>query len=63
MRLRRQAPAGGVQAEKQQRYERLIVQGANSSEACREVGVDRKTRDPRTVVNSAREVLHVSGRG
>jgi len=43
MRDRRRTPAGGVQAEKQQWYVRLIAQGVNSSEACRLVGIDRKT--------------------
>ena len=43
MRDRRRTPAGGVQAEKQQRYVQLIAQGVNNSEACRLVGIDRKT--------------------
>ncbi len=34
MRDGRRTPAGGVQAEKQQRYLRLIAQGVNNSEAC-----------------------------
>jgi transposase, IS30 family len=57
MRDRRRTPAGGVQAEKQQRYAQLIAQGVNNSEACRLVGVDRKTgnrwRYGRRVRNSA----------
>jgi transposase, IS30 family len=57
MRDRRRTPAGGVQAEKQQRYVQLIAQGVNNSEACRLVGVDRKTgnrwRYGRRVRNSA----------
>src|SRR6188472_430121 len=61
-RRRRRTPAGGVQAEKQQRYLRLIAQGINNSEACRIVGIHRKTgtrwRYGRTVVNSAGERLH-----
>ena len=43
MRDRRRTPAGGVQAEKQQRYVQLIAQGVNNSEACRLVGINRKT--------------------
>lgn len=43
MRDRRRSPAGGVQAEKQQRYLQLIGQDVNNSEACRQVGIDRKT--------------------
>jgi transposase, IS30 family len=57
MRDRRRTPAGGVQAEKQQRYAQLIAQGINNSEACRLVGIDRKTgnrwRYGRKVRNSA----------
>src|SRR3954454_20805105 len=59
MRERRRTPAGGVQAEKQQQYLRLIAQGLNNSEACRLVGINRKTgnrwRYGRTVVNTAGE--------
>lgn len=62
MRDRRRTPAGGVQAEKQQRYARLIAQGMSNSEACRLVGINRRTgtrwRYGRTVVNSAGEPLH-----
>src|SRR3954453_523951 len=62
MRERRRTPAGGVQAEKQQQYVRLIAQGLNNSEACRLVGINRKTgnrwRYRRTVVNSAGERRH-----
>ena len=61
MRDRRRTPAGGVQAEKQQRYARLIAQGVTNSEACRLVGINRRTgtrwRYGRAVVNSAGEVL------
>ena len=57
MRDRRRTPAGGVQAEKQQRYVQLIAQGVSNSEACRLVGINRKTgnrwRYGRTVRNSA----------
>jgi len=62
MRQRRRTPAGGVQAEKQQRFARLIAQGVSNSEACRLVAINRKTgtrwRYGRSVVNSAGEVLH-----
>src|SRR3954463_31536 len=61
MRERRRTPAGGVQAEKQQQYVRLIAQGLNNSEACRLVGINRKTgnrgRDGRTGVNTAGELV------
>jgi len=61
MRDRRRTPAGGVQAEKQQRYAQLIAQGVNNSEACRLVGIDRKTgnrwRYGRRVRNSAGTVV------
>lgn len=54
---RRRTPAGGVQAEKQQRYLQLIAKGVNNSEACRLVGIDRNTgnrwRYGRKVRNSA----------
>ena len=57
MRDRRRTPAGGVQAEKQQRYVQLIAQGVSNSEACRLVGINRKTgtrwRYGRKVRNSA----------
>ncbi len=62
MRERRRTPAGGVQAEQQQQYVRLIAQGLNNSEACRLVGINRKTgnrwRYGRTVVNTAGELVH-----
>ena len=45
------------QAEKQQRYLQLVAQGVNNSEACRLVGINRKTgnrwRYGRPVRNSA----------
>jgi IS30 family transposase len=57
MRDRKRTPAGGAQAEKQQRYVQLIAQGVNNSEACRLVGINRKTgnrwRYGRTVRNAA----------
>lgn len=62
MRDRRRTPAGGVQAEKQQRYVRLIAQGVSNAEACQLVGINRRTgtrwRYGRSVCNSAGEVLH-----
>jgi IS30 family transposase len=51
-----------VQAEKQQRYVQLIAQGVSNAEACRLVGINRRTgtrwRYGREVRNSAGEVLH-----
>src|SRR3954449_10848187 len=62
MRDRRRSRKSGVQAEKQQRFMRLIAQGISNSEACRLVGIHRKTgvrwRYGRTVVNSVGERLH-----
>lgn len=43
MRERRGTPAGGVQAEKQQRYVQLIAKGVSNAEACRLVGINRRT--------------------
>ena len=61
MRDRRRTSAGGVQAEKQRRYVELIARGVNNSEACRLVGIDRKTgnrwRYGRKVRNSAGAVV------
>ncbi len=62
MRSRRRTAAGGVQAEKQRRYVGLIAAGVSNSEACRLVGINRKTgnrwRYGRTVVNAVGEALH-----
>ncbi|MGZ6693935.1 MAG: IS30 family transposase [Solirubrobacteraceae bacterium] len=62
MRDRRRTPAGGVQAEKQQRYAQLILQGVSNAEACRVVGINRKTgtrwRYGRSVRNSAGALVH-----
>src|SRR5665213_1614911 len=62
MRDRRRTPAGGVQAEKQLRYVRLIAQGVNNSEACRLVAINRKTgnrwRYGRSVLNTVGEPVH-----
>ena len=62
MRERRRTPAGGVQAETQQRYVRLIAQGLSNAQACRLVGINRRTgtrwRYGRSVLNTAGEVVH-----
>src|SRR4051812_5212102 len=62
MRDRRGSRKTGAQVEKQQQFVRLIAQGVSNSEACRIVGIHRKTgtrwRYGRTVVNSAGERLH-----
>ena len=49
MRSRRRSPKGGVLAEKQRRYVQLIEQGIDNAQACRIVGINRKTGtwDPR----------------
>jgi IS30 family transposase len=51
-----------LRRKKQQRYVRLIAQGVGNSEACRLVGINRKTgsrwRYGRSVRNAAGEVLH-----
>ncbi len=62
MRNRRRTPLGGVQAEKQQQFVRLISQGVSNAEACRLVGINRKTgtrwRYGRSVRNSAGGLVH-----
>ena len=62
MRSRRRTPKGGVQAERQQQYARLIAQGVNNAEACRIVGINRKTgnrwRYGRSIRNSAGVLVH-----
>ena len=62
MRVRRRTPKGGVQAEKQQQYVRLIAQRVNNAEACRMVGINRKTgnrwRYGRSLRNSAGVLVH-----
>ena len=54
---------GRVEAEKQQRYVQLIAQGVNNSEACRLVGINRKTgnrwRYGRRVRNSAGALVSI----
>ncbi len=61
MRQRKRVAAGGVLAEKQERYVRLISQVVGNSEACRLVGINRKTgnrwRYGRSVRNSAGELV------
>ena len=58
----RRRRAGGVEAEKQQRYLQLIAQGVSNAGACRLVGINRKTgtrrRYGRSVRNSVGELLH-----
>lgn len=55
-------PSGGMLVEEREWFGRLIVQGISNSEACRIVGVDRKTgtrwRYGRTVVNKAGDPVH-----
>jgi IS30 family transposase len=62
MRDRRRTAAGGVQVEKQRNYLRLIAQGVNNAQACRQVGINRKTgnrwRYGRTLRNSAGVRVH-----
>ncbi len=61
MRQRERVAAGGVLGEKQERYVRLISQGVGNSEACRLVGINRKTgnrwRYGRRLRNSAGELV------
>lgn len=45
MRQRKRVAAGGVLAEKQARYVRLISQGVGNSEACRLVGIKPQDRE------------------
>ncbi|VBA52913.1 hypothetical protein LAUMK142_03765 [Mycobacterium pseudokansasii] len=55
-------PSGGMLVEEREWFGRLIAQGISNSEACRIVGVDRKTgtrwRYGRTVVNKAGDSVH-----
>lgn len=54
-------PGGGL-TEKQDRFIRLIKQGVNNSEACRLVGIHRRTgtrwRFGRTILNTGGEPVH-----
>lgn len=62
MGVRRQTRRGVMVAEKQERFVRLIAQGVSNSQACRIVGVNRRTgtrwRYGRTVLNKAGEPMH-----
>lgn len=55
-------PAGGVQAEKQQRFVRLIAQGSETPRHAGWSGINRKTgtrwRYGRSVINSAGALVH-----
>lgn len=55
-------PRGGMLVEEQQWFGRLIAQGVSNSEACRIVGIDRRTGTRwlygRTIRNSAGEPVH-----
>ena len=61
LRRQRRVRKGGVQAEKQELFTRLIAQGISNSEACRMVGINRKTgtrwRYGRTVRNTSGELV------
>ena len=58
----RQTRRGGMLVEKQEWFVRLIGQGVSNSEACRIVGINRKTgtrwRYGRTILNTAGEPVH-----
>lgn len=43
MRAERKTRRGGMLVEKQEWFVRLIVQGVSNSEACRIVGINRRT--------------------
>ena len=62
MRRSRTTHAGVASTEKQDRVVRLIAQGVNNSEACRQVGINRRTgtrwRFGRTVQNTAGVNVH-----
>lgn len=55
-------PSGGMLVEERQWFGRLIAQGVGNSEACRVVGIDRRTGTRwlygRTIRNSAGEPVH-----
>lgn len=55
-------PSGGMLVEERERFCRLIAQGVSNSEACRIVGIDRRTgtrwRYGRTVRNKAGDSVH-----
>jgi len=58
----RKTRRGGMLVEKQEWFVRLIGQGVSNSEACRIVGINRKTgtrwRYGRTILNTAGEPVH-----
>lgn len=58
----RESHAGGGLTDKQERFGRLIAQGVSNAEACRIVGINRRTgtrwRYGRTVRNVAGEPVH-----
>jgi len=58
---RRRRPGGGA-TDKQERFVRLIEQGISNAEACRMVGINRRTgtrwRFGRTVQNTAGQPVH-----
>ena len=59
MRWRRRGPGPAPQAEKREQFARLIAQGVSNSEACRIVGINRRTgkrwRHGRTITSSGRQ--------
>ena len=58
----RKTRRGLMLVEKQEWFARLITQGASNSEACRIVGINRRTgtrwRYGRTILNTAGEAVH-----
>ena len=58
----RKTRRGGMLVEKQDWFVRLIAQGVSNSEACRIVGINRRTgtrwRYGRTILNTAGESVH-----
>ena len=58
----RKTRRGVMLAEKQEWFARLIVQGVGNSEACRIVGINRRTgtrwRYGRTILNTAGQAVH-----
>ena len=62
MGAQRKTRRGGMLVEKQDRFVRLIAHGVTNSEACRMVGINRRTgtrwRYGRTILNTAGERVH-----
>lgn len=62
MGAQRRSRRGGMLVEKQEWFVRLIAQGVSNSEACRIVGITRRTgtrwRYGRTILNTAGEPVH-----